>query len=468
MSKTLATGVFAVALATGCGVAATAEVAPSSAEQREGDVALAWQAALAEPESTARSDALQTLAPALAERDPPAALALGGALGGWAGDMLLSAAWEAWGRKDGPAAAAGLKAMPELSASKTSIVNSWPVYRVLVGWTQTDPRAAFAWAAADVPFASLGLARIPLRRIAAANVAEALALVGQLDETHQARALGTVLSVWAESDPLSAIAWLDDAAPQHKAAAIHDVLRAWADSDPQAAAAWLDDAALEDMLPWRVFPGPPRVIACAWARTAPRQALDWVHTFPQDDQLDAVKDVVSCAAKTSPEAASRLLGHIADPQWRDQAVKSLVASWARSAPQDARRWIVRTVEGETRLDLYVWLFSFWADRDREGAANELHQIASTRHRDWAAHAILHSTVRDISRYQPPYRTAADIDFAEELYDGIRDEQAQQQAAKLLYDKLHDIAPERAERYRALAGASDESNDVATDGGEADS
>lgn len=461
MGKRLVTGVVAVALATGCAVAATAEVAPAGAEQGEGDVALAWQAALAEPESTARSDALQALAPALAERDPLAALARGGALGGWAGEMLVSDAWEAWGRKDGPAAAAGLKAMPELSESKGCIVNGWPVYRVLEGWTQTDPRAAFAWAAADVPFASLGLAHVPLRPIAAANVAEALALVAQLDETHQASALRTVLDVWAESDPQAAIAWLDDAAPQHKADAIDTVLEAWADSDPQAAAAWLDDAALEDAAQVS------RVIACAWARKAPRQAFDWVYTFPEDDQRDAVKDVVSCAVRTSPEAASGLLARIPDPQWRADATKDLVASWARSAPQDARRWIARTVEGEARLDLYVWLFSFWAGRDREGAANELHQIASTRHRDWAAHAILRSTTRDFSRYFPPYRTAADIDFAEDLYDRIRDEQAQQQAAKLLYNKLHDIAPERAERYRALGGVLDESNDVATDDAEAD-
>ena len=459
--RRLATRLFALALANGCGAAAAADASRPPAALGESDPARAWREAVAEPDTPrhraiTRAATLRALAPAVAEPDPRSALLLADTLRGVERDILIGAAWEAWGRKDARAALAGLEELPELSARQGCIANGWPVYRVVEGWTQADPRAAFAWMAADSEDADL--AHLPLRAIAESDVAEALGLAGQLRGTPRQLAFATVLQVWAESDPHGAAGWFEDADPKDAAWVFAPVLRAWAGSDPRGAAAWLEDKIPEDAT--QVFSSVARV----WASASPEQALDWVHTLPTHLQLDVTRAAIVGAARTSPAAASDLLGRIQDPQRRAQATRTLVSQWVVSAPGDARRWIAHAVEGEARRDLYVSLFDSWADRDRERAADELRWIANPRHRDAAAFAVLGVAARDIRvsarmaqrEGESPDALGRDIDFAEELHGRIHDAETRQRAAKLLYDTLGDIAPERAERYRALAGATDES------------
>ena len=416
---------FAVALAGGWGVAASADDLRPNAAPEESDAARVWREAVAEPNSAARTATLSDLAPAVAELDPRAALLHAKTLGGLERDILIGAAWTAWGRKDGQAALAGLKELPELGAARGSIANNWPVYKVLEGWTQADPHAAFAWMAAESGTALW--AHLPLRMIATSNVADALSLAAQLEGTPRERAIGTVLDVWAETDPHAAAAWVEDASPEDMAAAFFNV-------------------------------------ASAWAGTLPEQALDWVDSLPEDVQLAATRAVFFGAARKSPDAASVLLGRIGDPERRLEAGQMLVAQWVGSAPQDARRWIAHAADSATRRDLYVNLFTLWPIRDREGAVGELREIADDRHRDAAALAILHKIVIDLRDYahrvrrggQPVAALGGDIDFADDLYGRIRDAKTRQDVAKLLYDTLHEVAPERAERYREIAGVTDES------------
>ena len=411
------------ALVGGCGLAAGADVL-SPAASGEGDPVRAWREAVAEPNTTARTQNLRALAPAVAEPDPHAALLLANTLGGLERDILIDAAWKAWGRQDAQAALAGLEELPELGTPQGCIVNGWPVYHLVEGWAQADPHAAFAWA---VDSQNGFLADLPLRAIAESNVAEALGLAEEMGDAARPDAFSTVLHVWAEDDPYAAAAWLEDAAPE--------------------------DAA------WAFF-----AVARAWAGTSPAQALDWVHTLPAHLRLDATRPVINIAAEASPVAASGLLTRIHDPQRRAEATKTLVASWARFAPGEARRWIAHAVEDEARRGLYVSLFASWAKRDRGSAANELREIANEPHRDAAAMAILHTTADDLriaarraqDEGQPATALVGDMDFIEELYGRIRGAEAQQHMAKLLHDTFDSIAPARAERYRALAGVIDES------------
>ena len=426
MSRRLATRVFAVALAGGWGVAASADDLRPNAAPEESDHALAWREAVAEPNTAARVATLRDLAPAVAAPDPRAALLHAKTLDSLERDILIGAAWTAWGRQDAQAALAGLKELPELGASRGCIVNGWPVYKVLEGWTQTDPRAAFAWTAADSGTAAW--AHLPLRAIAESNVADALSLAEQLEGTPRQQAIRTVLDAWAQDDPRAAAAWVEDASPEDAAAAFFEVVR-------------------------------------SWAGTFPEQALDWADTLPEDQQLAATRAVFFSAARTSPDAASVLLDRVGDPQRRLAASQMLVAQWVDSAPADARRWIAGAADGAAQRDLYVTLFRSWARRDREGAAKELREIADHRHRDAAALAMLHQTIFNDLRHaalrvRRGSQTAAalngDMDFADDLYGRIRDAEIRRDAARALYDTLHEVAPEHAERYREIAGVTDES------------
>ena len=418
---------FAVALAGGWGVAASAEDLRPNAAPAESDHTLAWREAVAEPNGAGRVAALDGLAPAVAEADPRAALLLAETLDGLERDILIGAAWTAWGRQDAQAALAGLKELPELGASRGCIVNGWPVYKVLEGWTQTDPRAAFAWTAADSGTAAW--AHLPLRAIAESNVADALSLAEQLEGTARQQAIRTVLGVWAQDDPRAAAAWVADASPEDAAAAF-------------------------------------MAVAGAWAGAFPDQALDWADTLPEDRQLAATRAVFLGAARASPDAASVLVGRVGDPQRRLEASQMVVAQWVDSAPADARRWIAGAADGAAQRDLYVTLFRSWARSDREGAAKELREIANTRHRDAAALAMLHQTISNNFRHaalrvrsgsQTEAALHDHIDFADGLYGRIRDAEIRRNAAWALYDTLHEVAPERAERYREIAGVTDESN-----------
>ena len=416
---------LAVALASGCGAAANAEVSAQNTPE-ESDAARAWREAVAEPDSATRTATLRALAPAVAELDPRAALLLAKTLRGDERAFLISAAWRAWGQQDALAALAGLKELPELATGQGCIANYYPVYQVLEGWTQTDPQAAFAWIAAD-PTTDLWV-DLPLWTIATSNVADALSLVEQLEGTPRRLAVNTVLGVWAKADPHAAAAWVDDASPEDAAAAIFQV-------------------------------------ASAWAVTWPEQALDWVDTLPEDIQLDATHAVIVGAAITSPDVASGLLGRIRDPQRRLEASLTLIAHWADAAPQDARRWIAQVVDDETRRALYVRLFRTWVGEDRRGAAEELREIADHQHRDAAAFTILYNTISDLRfaaeraqrEGQQAVALGGDIDFVEGLYGRIRDAKIRQDVARMFYDALREIAPERVERYRAIAGVIDESN-----------
>ena len=419
MSRMSVTHLFAFALASVFGLAASADGSPAPAVPEESDAVRAWREAVAGPNTNARAKTIRALAPAVAEPDPRSALLLADTLGGLERDILIDAAWLAWGRQDAQAALAGLEELPELGNPQGCIVNGWPVYRVVEGWAQADPHAAFAWAAANGETAFLSP---PLQAIAQSNVAEALGLAEQMEGDPRRSAFSTVLDVWAEDDPYAAAAWL-------------------ADADPEDAA-------------WAFF-----AVARAWADASPGQALDWLRTLPAHLQRDATSSVIDVAARASPVAATGLLDRIHDPELRAQATQTLVARWARSAPGDARRWIAHAVEDETRRALYVRLFASWAERDRESAANELREIANPQHRDAATFAILYTTVRDLGlavrkaerEGQPAAGLGGDIDFSEGLYGRIRDAEVQQEAAKLLHETLDDVAPERAERFRVLAG-----------------
>ena len=419
MSRWSATRFLALALAGAWGLVAGADGSPAPAVPEESDAVYAWREAVAGPNTNARAKTLRALAPAVAEPDPRSALLLADTLGGLERDILIDAAWLAWGRQDAQAALAGLEELPELGNPQGCIVNGWPVYRVVEGWAQADPHAAFAWAAANGETAFLSP---PLQAIAQSNVAEALGLAEQMEGDPRRRAVATVLHVWAEDDPYTAAAWLADADPEDAARAFFAVAR-------------------------------------AWAGASPGQALDWLHTLPAHLQREATSPVIDVAAQASPVAATGLLDRIHDPELRAQATQTLVARWARSAPGDAQRWIAHAVEDEARRALYVRLFASWAERDREDAANELREIANPQHRDAATFAILYTTARDLGlavrraerEGQPAAGLGGDIDFSEELYGRIRDAEVQQEAAKLLHETLDDVAPERAERYRVLAG-----------------
>ena len=138
---------------------------------------------------------------------------------------------------------------------------------------------------------------------------------------------------------------------------------------------------------------------------------------------------------------------------RPDAFSTVLHAW-EDHPYAAAVWL----EGAAPED------AAWAKRDRESAASELREIANQQQRDAAATAILHTTADDLRivarRAQDEGKSATalggDVDFIEELYGRIRDAETRQDAAKLLHDAFDDIAPERAERYRALTGVIDES------------
>lgn len=348
-----------------------------------------------QPDSPAQAEALGAVASVLAAEDPRRALSIAEQFDGAARRRMLEATFQAWASVDAPAAMAALGRMEGPGLRMQT------QFGIIHSWAEADPEAAFEWARAQKQtIENMHLAIIPLQAIARSDPEQALALAEALGGARFEQALSAITGAWAGEDPQAAAAWVAAAGPQARHAAAQ--------------------------------------VAYAYAQASPSEAIEWAERLPAEARLLALPSVVQAIAADSPAEASDFVAAISDPAMREEASRTLVTAWAQTEPDAANRWIARNASAQQRPQLYAQVFGMWGFLDRDGATTALRGLRRQEDRDHATMALMAT-----SAYEDP-------DFAEELYRGIGDGEAKREAARMLFGRFSQTDPERAKRYQEAA------------------
>ena len=310
-------------------------------------------------------------------------------------DMVAEAVLHTWGRTNPVAALDALAGIDSAGRLKGEVGVS-----IIGSWAGNDPRAAFEWVRAQEP----------------SRVRTAM--------------LSTALSNLGRTDPLRALTFAEELDGPDRSTAIESVIRVWGREDPRAAAAWLD--ASGDKTAAAVT-----AVAQHYADSDPEEAFEWLQDQSSEVQRRAVTLIVRRLAGESPESALRTIDRIRDSSAKQAAGSQLISTWAASDPRAAIRAIPR-MDASMSQNLYQTAFHTWSRSDPEDAMAFLDQVPSSD-RDGAIQGVLQQTA---------FRN---VDLAERLYDRLTGDEARRRAAAILYMRLRQVDPRRAEHYRELLG-----------------
>ncbi len=368
--------------------------------ERDREAATAW--VLAQPASAARAQMVEGLAGAIAQSSPMEALGFADQFTGNERNVATEAAFRTWGEKD-PGAA--LEAWTQRRPQGFQWLDAWLVMR----WADRDAAAAFEWAAAQPPSSSRPhLLNTTLRKLAETDPRGALARAEELRGSERERAIAAALSEWAQRDHRAAASWVagnDALAVGARRSALASVLRVWGAKDARA-------------------------------------ALNWLLAQPESWH-EAATSIIDALAVEYPDRAARLVELLPDPEVRAEARRSLAFAWANEEPEAALRWASEVEDVEERLALHSAIVRRWAFHDRQAAASGVRLLRPGKERDSARNALIVATLHE------------DVEFAEDVYLRINDEDFLREAAALLYHYWEGVDSKRARRYARAADFEDE-------------
>lgn len=292
-----------------------------------------------------------------------------------------------------------------------------------------DPVAALAWARENELDSYPILQMTVLGTIASSDpqraMDEALALP---NSRMKSQLVSRVIQQIANSDPIAAVAYLDEIAnEQQKLEASQNLLHTWMRRDAGAAMEWVldhDDAAVADLvrainhdlvennidIAIRILPRLERqeqdllkmqIANRLASRATPGEAQSFIRQFegePGYDQLQtaviggiaqddvytasqlaaqlpaggardsAYVTVIAQHAETNPSEAARWLSNIDDVNTRGHAAGQIAAAWHSSDPSAANRWVSTMPAGTMRDNAVAHLASRWHDPSPEQQA----------------------------------------------------------------------------------------------------
>jgi hypothetical protein len=252
------------------------------------------------------------------------------ALPTWQKTKSLSSALNKWSEVEPAAAAKFLEQVPtrdpEFMGARMMIAQNWAasdpaaalawavaqgdgregrmsMSGVIMGWWNTDPRAAEAYVVEHAD--TLGIQ--PLMQI-----------VSQLSRQDPERA-----KEWAKSLPST---------ETRRMAAI-SVAMQMSNTDPKAASEWA--ATLPEDVRGRTLDS----VMSRWARNDSRAAGEWLNGLNGAVRDDAVNAFSSSLGASDPATALTWAATVSDPTRRNATVERVVTGWLRRNPGDAKAWI---------------------------------------------------------------------------------------------------------------------------------
>lgn len=216
-------------------------------------------------------------------------------------DLLLSALIGRWAADRPLDAAAWIQSRSDLP--RESLVPA-----LISTWSETNPQAAAAWLESQTPSEAVATGLMELANgWAAREPIGALRWAGHLpDPTFRNRATITVLSQWAQRDPLAASGAIPGLDGELQPEAAKQVSSAWFDRDPVA-------------------------------------ARQWVHSLENTSLRDpAIAGALETLTVQDPAKAIGLTEAIRDPERRRFARTRVVEAWMLQDRLEATSWITKS------------------------------------------------------------------------------------------------------------------------------
>lgn len=360
------------------------------------DVRAALDWSLAQPDGSQRDRLVASAAILLAEDSPLEAVEVALTVSAHQRRRINRAAFQEWGRGD-PVGA--LRALNDIADPQ--FANG--MRRGLVAaWAGTDPRAAFEWVRSQPGMVDhTWLLETPLAILAQTSPDDAMALANGLDDDAQRTIVPGVLEAWSESNPAGAASWIN-------ANGYHD-----------------RDAITK--------------VAMSYVRHDAVDAFDWVAGLPLGIRRATLPSLMVSVSQDAPATARLLLERIDDPTIRNNAAGPLVYYWAESDPEAAVRWIGDTENIGNPDYLYQNAFGRWSHLDRQEALAAARRLPGPA-RESATMGMINTGL-----------AAYDLEFMDAMLDTLDSDRARQRAARMIHDRLRQVDPDLAERYRELAG-----------------
>ncbi|MEK7951991.1 hypothetical protein WKV53_15860 [Luteolibacter sp. Y139] len=169
-----------------------------------------------------------------------------------------------------------------------------------------------------------------------------------------------ILQAWAERDPNSAVAFLQQGNANDWER--ETALSTWAANDPQAAFAWAATAPDEgDVNNWLL--GATRGIAASDPLLA-RDYLAQLEGRTRDEAINAMKPYVT---QFGFDYSASWLSGLTDDNLRNQASRDLARDMARLDPAQAGQWNAAITDVNTRRDVSETVSDAWARQDLASA-----------------------------------------------------------------------------------------------------
>jgi len=201
-------------------------------------------------------------------------------------------------------------------------------------WTETDPRAAAAYATQEKHPQFL---KNVTAKWAETDLKAAMEWAANLPADDVGITVMTTLAaVWTDKDPVAAATYFANLPPgdlRDKATAV--VVSSWASKAPEEAAAWVGqfeegsvrEQAMEQLMN-------------SWAADGATQAARWLQNLPETPSRDkAVNAFSSALSHTDPEAAFRWAESISDQIMRNVQLQDVASTWLQQDPAAAQKEI---------------------------------------------------------------------------------------------------------------------------------
>ena len=212
--------------------------------------------------------------------------------------------------------------------------------------------------------------------------------------------LNNGVELWAERNPIEASQWIDGMANDgSKAIAAKALVAKWAEAEPSVAAEWV--AGLPD--------GPVKekakeALVKSWVMQDAKAASVWALAEAEfNGDYDLLGETIREFSKQSPEEAESFVRDLAEANYSEIAVTSLVMGRAEEDPAATAEWLVKmTPNDPIYSDEYTnELMQIWAESDSIAASEWLSVQDPGQQRDAAISGFSES----ILRYEPEIAAA---------------------------------------------------------------
>lgn len=197
---------------------------------------------------------------------------------------------------------------------------------------------------------------------------------------------------WGEEDPTTAMAYTKTMGFAGMFVR-GTVMQSWAAKYPQDAATYYTQNPAEfrmgGMMGGRRGRGAPttaETIAAEWARQDSAGAMKWAQSLEGNDQRDAIRGVVTEAAKEDPSRAAAMLATISDPDTKVDAQRAIAHEWGKQDWSEAKAWIA-TLPADDQTGATARALRGLADTDPKQAAANITALPEGQQRDRTAARI---------------------------------------------------------------------------------